>query len=487
MQINLSSRISFKIVYYFVSQLAERFLAFLSLILIAKQFQPDGYGIWTQFLTTASIAVAILTSGVSAFIIQVNSQFFEKYFRRKLYQYLLLCIILLILIFIINQFLRNRFAYFIFSNDVYNDLFLLLLVYIFSEICLEVVIAILRTQNRVVYTSNIYLIKVASRLVIISYMFNVDSLSFNVYFFSFIFLNFCILFFSIFRLSQNFLNQNISFQHSDQHSIRHLVKFFLSLTFISLLYASNNFLNRYILVHQENLFDLGSYSLSYTFASTLSLIYSSIGFVLYPIIATHITDLNYIKLAIDKYIVAYTTVSIILISLYFALGPTIIVFFSSPEYETNRLNLLLLTTAVFLFGFHQLIAYILIVKKDFRTIIKMLLITNLFNIPVTLIMVQLLGLLGASLSLFICNLTLFLLTLNYFRNRINWLATPILLLALKFIFMYLTSYFVVFYLYTITRSSILSFSVAACLITTIIYIDLRKNSHSLLRMVLDEA
>jgi hypothetical protein len=116
-----------------------------------------------------------------------------------------------------------------------------------------------------------------------------------------------------------------------------------------------------------------------------------------------------------------------------------------------------------------------------------LLITNLFNIPVTLIMVQLLGLLGASLSLFICNLTLFLLTLNYFRNRINWLATPILLLALKFIFMYLTSYFVVFYLYTITRSSILSFSVAACLITTIIYIDLRKNSHSLLRMVLDEA
>ena len=487
MHINLSSRISYKIVYYFVSQLAERFLAFLSLILIAKQFQPDGYGIWTQFLTTASIAVAILTSGVSAFIIQVNSQFFEKFFRKKLFQFLLLCMILLIIIFILNHFLETRLTYIIFSEVIYNDLFLLLLVYVFSEICLEVIIAIMRTQSRVVYTSNLYLMKVVFRLFIISYMFNLDEVSFNNYFVYFILLNFCILFFSILRLNQNFYTKNSSFNQTSQYSNRYLIKFFLSLTSISLLYASNNFLNRYILVHQENLFDLGSYSLSYTFASTLSLIYSSIGFVLYPNIAARVTDSNYVKLAMKKYIVIYTAVSIIVISLYFALGPAIIMYVSTPEYETNRLNLLLLTTAICLFGFHQLIAYIFIINKNFITIIKMLLVTNLLNFPVTWIMVQWFGLLGASISLLICNFTLFLLTLNYSRNKINWSTTPITLLAFKFIFMYLASYFVVFYLHTITRSAFLTFSVAICLIMIIIYVDLRIQKDSLIRMILNEA
>ena len=240
-------------------------------------------------------------------------------------------------------------------------------------------------------------------------------------------------------------------------------------------------------MHQENLFDLGSYSLNYTFASTLSLIYSSIGFVLYPNISAQVTDSNYVKLAMEKYIVIYTTVSIIVISLYFALGPAIIVYISTPEYETNRLNLLLLTTAVCLFGFHQLIAYIFIINNNFKTIIKMLLITNLLNYPVTWIMVQWFGLLGASISLFICNFILFLFTLNYSRDKINWRATPITLLAFKFVFMYLASYFVVIYIHTITRSSFLTFSMAICLIAIIIYIDLRRQKHSLIRTVLNEA
>lgn len=401
------------------SFVAERAISFSILPLITKTLGQESYGIWTQIIITSSIASVLLSLGFNTTLVRFaagkDKTKISGIFHRMLAVVLASLTCFLVILFLFAE----KASIAIFGNARFVDFVFVLGFFVVAEALFELVgVSMLRTMEFIRHCSIYNITRYAIRAGI---------LFFGVFYFRSLWTSLAfvivaqLLLLSLIYYKDIFRNIGFSFFVSGRewHAI---VNFSIPLFFYGILTLLMLQSNRYIIVHFLNIEHLSIYAVHYSIAGIVGVLYSVLGFTLYPRMASLWNSGNVVGASevFGKSISYYIFFTIPIVTVLTMLNSPIVMLLATQEYLAGYSLMLCLSLSIALFGMYQLHFYIMLFQKKmlFNSVIMFLsfLIMAIFSI----FLIQAYGVVGPALALLLANAFHSYLTIKEARKILSY-------------------------------------------------------------------
>lgn len=419
---------------YGTAVLTERAISFLLLPVLTKTLSPDLYGVWSQMVVTTGLLAGLLllhlhTALVNAFSGVRNDQ--QKYvaFHGILVVTLALSALMVGGLWVTS----SGVSIIVFGDEQFRRFVPVLGFLLATEALFELMVAFLRASQQITRLSVYYTVKNAGRLVLMVMglvVFRVDLYSATLWIalwqaalLSFIY-------------GKDIFVRGVSFRLPEALSqVKPLMVFSMPLVPLGVLLWGNSYLDRYLILHLLDLDQVAVYAVTYSLAATTAVLYSVMGFTLYPELAKLWSegDKERVGELVGTGVSYYLLFLIPSIAVLTLLGENIITVFATKDYVLYWPVMLMVALGLGLYGVYQIYLYVVLLEK--KTALNLLTVGAgmALNLSLNVALLNTLGLAGAGLAIMLSNGLLAWSTVTISRTaaptRFPWLQTSKMLIA----------------------------------------------------------
>ena len=434
-QINIfgkTSSLSSNTLFYAISVLFERAISFLVIPIITKSLPTESYGIWTQIIITSSLLSGILLLGFATSSVKFLAGTSSSLEKSSIINWMLLVVLLT---FVVVTCFAISFKYFlakiIWGDPLYHKYTSILTVYLFSEVFFELQLSFMRADSRIALISIYYLFKNACK---------VGSLATFVIIFNWNFqktlwlLTLIQLFISVWIYAKEIFPQNRLYLRINQTQWKNILTYSLPLVPYAILIGANCSIGRYIILRFLELKQLSIFALAYSLSAIVALLYTVLGYTLYPHLAAlwnkkNSTEIHRLFNTALQYYLFAAFPFIIWLTLC---NKSIVLIFSTHELLASNSLYLLLTCGFVVFGLYQFFNYLLLLGGKTKLNLIFATIGFFINISLSILLIRPLEITGIAIAGFVSNLIIALLTM---REELKTISLTISLpFILKLIF-----------------------------------------------------
>ena len=394
-----------KIITYGLAQVIDRLISFFLVPLLLLLITVEEYAIWSQIIITVGVLTPILSLGIPQALVKLLPDVHidkNKYFADILLKLSIIVSIFVILV-IIN---REYLAFLIFADVKASSYLFVIAMLIAIESLFETINAKLRFDGKIRFVSILLTVRSVNRLASVCGMLVLTDYGLLFATYIYVFTNLVIIAYAARRhliSGDLYFYQLISVENLEDFC--KLLKSSVPFIPIAIVIAVGNFSDRYFITHLIRLEALTTYSITYSFAATSALIYSTLGYIMYPVLSKNWkqADLCQRGTAIFSWLSYYIYCIIPLILGYFYYGSDLIRVLSGSSIIPSSWLCLLLVVSTCLFGLSQLFSYAVILEHGPSKTLSIHVIAAIVNLALNLIFIGEFGLVGAALASCISN------------------------------------------------------------------------------------
>ena len=341
-----------------LSLLIERFISFLIIPILGRELSAELYGIWVQTAgITMLIANLIILSTPVSLVAFISNKSYEKQIE-IIFNLILIFFPLFILLVIIILFNQNLISFFIWGNEKFSILLTPISLWIISEAILEIYIAFLRVREKFNLCSLIYTTKYLFRLIILSTFISNDVKSLmNSFWIIGIGQSFLIFIITLFLFKWFKLN---SFSY-----FKKLFNFGLQISLLSIISYFAHFADRFLIVHKIGIDKLTPYAMAFSVCGCISIIYSALGFTLFPKLASKGNkNENSFKECFEEGIFVYLILGISAVFFVIFNGSLIIKILTENKIKVDIFIFIGISISILFVGIQQIFQYFQIIKSS---------------------------------------------------------------------------------------------------------------------------
>jgi len=389
--------------FYGAATLAERLISFLILPILTKTLPQELYGVWTQIIvTTALLSTVVLmgfqTAAVRFLAGEKDDQGISNIFHGMLGTILLNSSIVIALTFLFAPSISNI----LFGNVRFSPFVNLVGFFLVGEALFELTTAFLRARKEIQLLSVYYFLKNGLRIAILGIgllLLHIDLLQTIIFVILLQFILITLIYVKDIRKKIGF-----SFSFTEVHW-KEICSFSFPLIPYAILIWGNNFIDRYLILHTLNINQMSIYAVAYSLAAIVGLFYSILGYTLYPYMANlwNNGDKNGAAEMLRKATEYYLFFAVPLIAILTILSTPLIKLLSTAEYLSNWQVVFWLGTGIGVFGLYQLNIYSLLLLNRTLLNLKIAVIAVVGNLTFNILLIPVIGILGAAIATFLSN------------------------------------------------------------------------------------
>ncbi len=390
---------------YGTAVLTERAVSFLLLPVLTKMLSPDLFGVWSQIIITIGLLSSLLLLHLHTALVNTFSgdakEPAPKYlaFHGILFVALIAAAIVLVGLWACESLMSRA----VFGHEEFHAFIPLLGLLLATEALFELTIAFLRSAQQVARLSLYYTVKNLGRLALMAgglVFFQVDLYD-------------TILWVGLWQAAlvgfiyvKDIFTQTIPIVVSESLShMKSLLSFSLPLVPLGIMLWGNSFLDRYLILHFLGLEQVGIYAVTYSLAATTAVLYSILGFTLYPEL-TRLWNANdkarageLVRTSVGYYLLFLVPA----IAILTMLGEEIIAVFATKRYLSHWLAMLMIAGGIGLYGLYQIHLYVVLLAK--KTLQNLLIVGGslVLNFVLNLMLLNVFGLTGAAMAILLSN------------------------------------------------------------------------------------
>jgi len=430
------------VAYYGIGRIVFRATALITLPIMTRTISPELYGVWTQIFITISLLIPFVTLGFQMTVVRFLSGLKDNEISQKFHLMLFLVGISGTILIIILSIFYIPISRILFGTSQYSSFIPLLVFELISEALFSLLIAFLRSQKKIKTLANFEIIRTIYRVSAIIIILLVAMGGIYEILLAFIigetFLSLIGYYFFIFK--------KYAFAFSF-HGIKEIICFSIPLIPNSALLWIIHASDKFFIVHLLDLSQAGIYSVAYTISNIIAMIFTPLGFVLYPALSHfyNIGETRYLKSIFMKSISYYIFISIPAIAGITILSNSIIQIFATSSYSVGKAVFLWVCLGIFMYGIFQFYAYLIHMTK--KTYINTFIdgTAALLNLFLNALLIPYMGITGAALATFISYFILGILEIFYvcrhfqiYFPTINTLKTILATLVMIIVPIYLS-------------------------------------------------
>lgn len=435
--------------------------AFFTIPALTKSLGPELYGLWNQILVTIGLLTPILTLFLGTAAVRYLSSEKRKKIISQAFTNMLCIIILIIIIAVIGSILFKSYLSSIMFNSVNYSLFVVI-AFLLSGVnaLFDFMISYLRARGKIKQLS---IINISTYFFMTLSLIILATLGYPLEFIALIYLTINLIFVIWLLIS---IKKDIGLTKPNFNNLRKFAAFGIPQIPSGILLWVLNLSDRYFITFYLGLAQTGIYSASYNIGSILTAFYMPISFVIFPVVSKYWDKGNLVK--VRTYFEYATKMFLILaipgsVGLYVLSKPLLEVLTTSQFVVGGSLTFFVALGIIFL-GIFQINTYIIYLIEKTKVIPLITGISALINIVLNIVLIPIMGIIGAAISTLISYMILALITLLWAKNVVNY--------RLDFVFLFkviLSSIIMAFVLQYIVSSSIFGIFLAI-LSGSIIYI-----------------
>ena len=329
------------------------------------------YAVWSQ---TAGIIIFVtnilLISTPSALI-----PFISVYNVKRQLMILSKVIIVLIPIFILFMILilsfDHQISYFLWGSKIFYILILPIFFWIFSESIFELSISIWRVQEKYYLCSLFYTLKYSLRLLFL-FLFaenNLNSLETILWAIASVQILLVIPFILIIFKYVKFSNLK---------KTKNIIYLGFNISILGIISYFANFSDRFLIVHKIGLENLTPYVLAFSVGGIISIIYSTLGFTLFPKMSKLKKNSAHLSRSFENCLRIYFFIGCSGVSFLTMQGSNIINLLTDYNFLIPNSIFLFVSTCIFLNGIQQLFQYFQLIKSSLRSTQIGLIVAGIF-------------------------------------------------------------------------------------------------------------
>lgn len=343
---------------YGASITIERILSFLIVPILGRELSSELYAVWSQtvgiIIFITNILIISTPSAIIPFLANLN---LKK--QLQLISTIIVCIIPIFCIFgLIIIFFSSEFSFFLWGNEKFKILVIPIFFWICSEALFELVISLFRAQQKFNICSTLYTLKYLLRVLILLFFAENHLNSIVTIFWLIVIVQFIlicpILFKTLFRFNLKKNQKNIKnvFILGSKISILGIISYFA------------NYADRFLIVHKLSLEILTPYVIAFSIGGSISIIYSSLGYTLFPKLSKMKENQLFIADQFEKSILIFCLLGSSCIGFLTLQGSNIISVLTNNNFFVNKIIIFGVSMSIFINGFQQLFQYFQIIKNS---------------------------------------------------------------------------------------------------------------------------
>ncbi len=459
-----STRFTKDILWVGLSQVLIYLFSFFTIPVLTKTYGTEIYGLWSQIWVTVGLLNPILTLHLGTAIVRYLSAENRKEFISQYFSNMFWLIVLIVSITITLGFLlKNYFSFLLFKNVIYANFIVLTSIWAGTGALFTYLISYLRSKGGMKELSLINTFCFALKFAVLLIL-ALSGLSLWVIVSSQILVE-TIFIISIFISISN----KIGFSWPNTSNLKKYLSFSIPQIPSGALLWIINSSDRYFITAYLGLSQTGIYSLSYNIGSIIAIFYIPTSFVIFPLISRFWEKDE--KSMVKKYL-EYSTKLFLLFAIPSSLGlyvlsKSIIQIFSTSDFLAGSgiLTFLIALSTIFL-GIYQINLYVICLIEKTEIMPFIVGLSAFTNIVLNIILIPMIGVLGAAVSTILAYAILSVITLVLAKKSINYNFDFVFLLKSS-----ISSVLMVLIITFIPSNSIMNLSFAI-LMGTIVYLAL---------------
>jgi len=412
---------------YALSQIVERILTSITVVLLFQIASSKFIAQWNSFLLGSGIITSVITIGISVLVVKE----FHTWSPSRRVKVLIKSYYFLLVIFfvfgIVGLIFPRNFESALFPSGSASSILYFFIAFAFVESLFEVSNSFLRAAEKFTTIALFNSLRSFTKLFSVAVFYSANTVV-NLDPFLFLLLAEVILLVgSTSQLARPILenSSNDLFIKKETHELfnQQNILFIINYTLINLFYALITLADRYFVLHFLGDDAFSEYLFYIILVSPIVLIYTTINFVYSPrqakIIHSHDLAFSMVKsnspnLEIFFVTSSYTSGLIILLS---SIAESVL---GSERFVFDPTKFLLIATGMLLFGLHSLLSFTIILRNQGRKLFLILSVTAISSVVTNLILIQSLGNFGPFISGVIVNFILLVGTILVLKlNLVN--------------------------------------------------------------------
>ncbi len=466
---------------YGLAVMAERLISFFILPILTKTLPTESYGVWTQILITSSLVGNLVLFGFTTAAVKFLAGRDDNAEISSIFHRMFALVGLnALLVLLLSWWFMEPLGAAMFGHIRFAPFAVLFGFYVAIEALYEILIALLRSLRKISRVSSYYFLKNLVRVGALAT--GILILDMTLYQSLLLLIGINLVFIAYMYVVEVWLGIGVSFKRTELR-FREVVLYSLPLLPYAVMIWVNNFVNRYFIVHILDMESLSVFSVAYSLAGIVGIAYMVLGFTLFPHMASlwNRGDKEGASAILSKAAAYYMFFALPVVAALSMLQAPVVELLSTAGFVTSPYVIFWLCLGIFVFGFYQLNIYPVMLAGRTGLNLVVTSISLFIGILLNVILIPMLGLVGAALATFISSAILAAWTTVYCRRSINyrfpWRAAARTgsATAVMILFLWLAGRFVDLgnlYLLLLT-----------CIIASVIYIsiDLMGGDRSLLR------
>lgn len=427
--------------FYGISVLCERMVSFLILPLLTKSIAQELYGVWSQIIITAGLISNIILMGFDTAVVRFLSGRENNRERSEVFHAMGTIVLFnSFVVIMIAFFFSSPLSHFVFGDVRYSTFIPLLGFFLVSDTLFELVAAFLRARKSIQLVSAYYFIKATLKIGLLAMGILILRLELYQAMAAIVGAQ---LLLTLFIYTKDILREvglRISVRDIPW---RKIMLFSLPLLPNGILIWANNFIDRYLILHILGITQVSIYAVAYSLAAIVGLFYSVLGYTLYPYLTTLWNGGDKIGAAqtLHKTTEYYLFCAIPVIALLAILGTPLVNIFAKSEYISNWQVIFFLGAGIGAFGLYQLNLYVILLVNKTLFNLKVSAICVCLNVILNIILIPIIGILGAAIATFLSNSILAFWIIREGKKHISfvfpWHSTTKIVVATSMMILFL--------------------------------------------------
>jgi O-antigen/teichoic acid export membrane protein len=400
-----------------LSQILTALFGIITLPALTKTYGTELYGLWAQISITVALLFPILTLYFGPAIIRYLSDDEDKKVTSKEISSMLFTTLIFIIVVIVLSIITSKeLSIFLFKSSEFALFIPLMVIWAGANALFYNLTSYMRVQGRIKFLSmlNLACSAIQLSLIVLLALFKYPLLTIVISQILIEIIFVLLVYILIFR--------EIGFSIPNIKNIPKYLSFSLPQIPNSVLIWILNSSDRYFIIYYLNLVEVGIYSVSYSLGSLITLFYSPISFVIYPIISKCWNNGEFEE--VNRYLEYSTKIFLALsipasIGLYALATPLLKILTTSQFAVGGELTLLVALGTIFL-GLYQINSYIILLVHQTRWIPLMTGLSSVTNIILNIILIPKTGITGAAIATLISYFTLAVIVIYWARKEVNY-------------------------------------------------------------------
>ncbi len=399
------------------SQVLMVLTGLITLSVLTKSYDSELYGIWAQVHVTIGLLTTFLALQFNIASVRFLAAKESKKERRLILGTMFWTIVTLcIVIFIISLLLRQNLSMLIFGNLKYVLFIPLIFIGASMEALFLFFISYIRSQRRIKRLSliriTLFIIKMLSVIFLSLAGFDLIWIVISTIIITALFVS---IFFGI-------IIREIGFPNFSYRGLKSYLTYSIPQIPKELLNWVINSSDRYLIVYFLGLSQTGIYHVSYSLGLTISFVYISLGFVLFPTLTKswEKKELSKVRNYFETTMKFYLLLSIPSVVGISILSQTLLQILATSEYVVGKIFIFIIASGVVFYGIYHINAYLIYLKKNQVWWIFLNIFGASANVSINIVLIPRIGIIGAAISTLVSFIILGIATTFWARKVIKY-------------------------------------------------------------------